>query len=538
MTNWRNNTKDKEYAFIICMVVEAMLFVFALFVTWQQSSKATIISPPIGFWQSRFALFSDETWSGNQDNMPEECDFIYGPFVYAEKGTYSVSVDYLCDVDQSMDVYSYQRGECIKQFEKEVLPADETSATYHFVVTDDVEDLEVRIHYNGNGNIEVGNITVAQSSFFVKLLLIIMLFLFAVIDMIWILRVYQNSSANRENLNDGNIKFLPYRNVWMGIAILWVMIYHSDLVFADSVLDFIKRSGYGGVDIFFFASGIGCYFSYLKDHNAMTFIKRRFVKIMPTYYAFLIPWMTYKVLVDDMPYQSVIGNILCVEGFRDMTYSFNWYMTALWAFYLLIPFFATIVEKKINSGYSVVIMTILAVIASSFSWDYYEWVIIFTRIPVLMLGLYFAKQIKNKELKFDKFFTALLLILNFGGVVMLVFCNKYFPEKLWDKGLYWYPFILIVPGLCMIISYVFSKIETIKYLKPIVMVIEKLGSITFEVYLVHIVLFRLIHKWISEDKFQESNLLWIVAMGVSICGAVLLRYLVDFGKKIVRKVRE
>ena len=66
-----------------------------------------------------------------------------------------------------------------------------------------------------------------------------------------------------------------YRSIWMGFAILWVVFYHINIPINNTPIFFLKTFGYGGVDIFIFASGIGCYYSYLRDRSPLDFIKRR-----------------------------------------------------------------------------------------------------------------------------------------------------------------------------------------------------------------------------------------------------------------------
>ena len=71
---------------------------------------------------------------------------------------------------------------------------------------------------------------------------------------------------------------IKYRKIWMGFAILWIVFFHFGYKLPDP-FSVIQSSGYSGVDIFFFASGIGCYLSYSRDKNAAAFLKRRFIKI-------------------------------------------------------------------------------------------------------------------------------------------------------------------------------------------------------------------------------------------------------------------
>lgn len=83
------------------------------------------------------------------------------------------------------------------------------------------------------------------------------------------------------------VSILQYRNVWMGLAILWIVFFHSGLEIL--VLHFVKMSGYGGVDIFVFSSGIGCFYSLDKDQDAERFMIRRIKKSFQliTFFVFL-----------------------------------------------------------------------------------------------------------------------------------------------------------------------------------------------------------------------------------------------------------
>ena len=83
-------------------------------------------------------------------------------------------------------------------------------------------------------------------------------------------------------LNETKLEYLfQYRNVWMGLAILLVLFYHTGL--GDNfIMNCIRSLAVIAVDIFIFSSGIGCYYSLSKNSNIVEFIKRRFIKLMPS----------------------------------------------------------------------------------------------------------------------------------------------------------------------------------------------------------------------------------------------------------------
>ena len=101
----------------------------------------------------------------------------------------------------------------------------------------------------------------------------------------------------------------------MAAGILMIVFYHSQVAGGYFILRALKGSGYGGVDIFIFASGIGCYASYTKDRDMGRFLKKRAFRILPTYWMILIVWMLVKTLLcgEKLYVSQIVGNIFCVQ---------------------------------------------------------------------------------------------------------------------------------------------------------------------------------------------------------------------------------
>ena len=75
----------------------------------------------------------------------------------------------------------------------------------------------------------------------------------------------------------------------------------------------LKSCGTGGVDIFVFASGLGCYHSLKKSPDTLIFIKKRLIKIVPAYYLCVTPWVIYDGLRLGTTVQGVVATYLGVD---------------------------------------------------------------------------------------------------------------------------------------------------------------------------------------------------------------------------------
>lgn len=74
-----------------------------------------------------------------------------------------------------------------------------------------------------------------------------------------------------------------HRNSIMGIAILWIMMYHMPYLnsIAGSLIGSAILIGFCGVDIFFFLSSFGIYYSFQKQQTLKSFYKKRILRILP-----------------------------------------------------------------------------------------------------------------------------------------------------------------------------------------------------------------------------------------------------------------
>ena len=326
---------------------------------------------------------------------------------------------------------------------------------------------------------------------------------------------------------------IKYRKIWMGFAILWVIFFHFGYKPPDP-LAALQSSGYSGVDIFFFASGIGCYLSYSRDKNAAAFIKRRFIRIMPTYFVFIVIWCTYKVITDGMDFTTVLGNIFCVQDLTGKDGSFNWYFGAMWIFYLLTPYFVAVADK-IKKSAGCVLFCLLLVLFSFPFWNVKALIIIVTRLPVYFLGMYLAKRSQVSDDKISLKFMLIATVLSIISMAAFIVCYFKLHDELWNYGLWWYPFIITAPTICLYLSFISKQLEKKSVGQKILKAFSFIGSYTFELFLVHVFVFKEVSSMIMERQPNHVIAIWFAALIPVAIGAAILYQLTKGVKKLIKK---
>ena len=329
-------------------------------------------------------------------------------------------------------------------------------------------------------------------------------------------------------------KTFQYRNAWLGLAMLLIILYHSDFKVDFYLLRVLKAIGYFGVDICVFSSGIGCYYSLEKDPDSLRFLKRRVKRLYPTYLCFIIPWMIWRKMNGGLLFQAVIGNLLGIQSYISWGYHFNWYISALVLFYLLAPLLKKIADRTGTIWLDLLVAVFLVI--SSIPFWYNSMLIAITRLPVLYLGLVYAKYAKRGyvlNIK-DLVFHAVLLT---AGLVLVKFSMRYDGSIRWDYGLYWYPFVVLVPSLCILFSYAISLVKNIKVFDWMYRFLCLIGIYSFETYLVHLFLYEGLMPGIVEQyKHINDQILWWGTIPVVIIGTFLLNRIAGLLSKGLSKI--
>ena len=320
------------------------------------------------------------------------------------------------------------------------------------------------------------------------------------------------------------------RGVLMGIATLIVAFFHcysyhfENIIsnnFIANVLNFLRKMGNIGVDIFLFLSALGLYFSFTKDSNIKNFYKKRIVRIIPS----IIIVASIYYLIRGVDVVSFIKGITLTSFYLDGVRDF-WYFALIVVLYLLYPLLYKIIDKKdlkgllllllISIGSTVLMMYLLP--------GYYSKVeIALTRVPIFLIGMYIGKKVMLK--KEIPEFTLVFFLIAFITCNIILFSCKISPY-IYVRYIY----CILGISIIFLISYIHSKIKSVKIDKFLVY----MGTYSMEVYLIFEKLCLEVKK-IKGIQIHNNFIFYTIMFVITMILSYLLKKLCDFITKSHKK---
>lgn len=246
-----------------------------------------------------------------------------------------------------------------------------------------------------------------------------------------------------------------------------ILIYHLWINITDLRIEiYLRQICVIGVDIFFFLSA---YSIGKSNMGYKDFIKNRFKKIYLEFLLFCIiaaiyfKWNLKKFLT------TIFGLDLIKSGEG----SFLWFIPGIMIIYLLLPLIKKLDTRfpKIIPCILLIIYIVTVVLLSVFS-NYDALFILINRIPVILLGYYFARyDIFEKLNKNRIIYWAFAIIGTIVGIVISYAIFKSHLKVTWFKEVFYVLYIPLILGVILIIEKI-GKIGLIEFV----------GSITLELY--------------------------------------------------------
>ncbi|MGM7268130.1 acyltransferase family protein [Erysipelothrix rhusiopathiae] len=280
-----------------------------------------------------------------------------------------------------------------------------------------------------------------------------------------------------------------YRSQLYGFTIIWIVLFHIWETFSKQInynwvlVNMIKR-GNMGVDLFLILSGVSLYFSMKNKpgQSLQDFYKRRFSRLIKIYLFVCIPFFLMMLVTGNYSLDLFLRQTF----FLNENVSSFWFLLIIAICYLIYPVVYRIIEaNKKNLIYLIILIYTLGLMGFLYinrdAYNYYE--ILLSRIPIFLFGATLGDLVyKNKKIPSWVLVVSLLILVSLGPINLTISKITYF--RVFSKILTRY--MLGVQAFAVIVFFVLI----IQYLTDtrIFKNLGKLGSITLEIYVVHIIL--------------------------------------------------
>ena len=151
--------------------------------------------------------------------------------------------------------------------------------------------------------------------------------------------------------------------------------------------------------------------------------------------------------------------------------------------------------------------------------------IVFSRIPIYLIGIFVSSSLKNVPIK--RYQWGVILLSFLAGVFVLFFFYKYLSDYLWPYGLLWYPFIIVAPTLSLLVSKTFDVLH--KVIHPILYLLSILGKSSLEILLVSDYLFANFSKLGITVISEIITSVFVVLISIII--GVIYHFCIDYTRK-------
>ena len=191
-----------------------------------------------------------------------------------------------------------------------------------------------------------------------------------------------------------------FRGELMGAAMLFIILFHVALPREDAFFG-LRRMGNVGVDMFLFLSGIGLWFSWMKNSSAKHFFIRRYLRIYPT-------WLIIACLFYIPTFQGgstwnwiyLFGEITINWGFWLHDELNFWYIPATMMLYLFAPAYMELLRRHPIYRWLPVVMIMWCILVQYVT-PIHQAVghleIFWSRVPIFFIGINMGEMVRQKQ---------------------------------------------------------------------------------------------------------------------------------------------
>ena len=191
-----------------------------------------------------------------------------------------------------------------------------------------------------------------------------------------------------------------FRGEQMGMAMLFIILFHVSLPQSDLFFG-LRRMGNVGVDMFLFLSGIGLWFSWMKNPDWRRFFKRRYLRIYPAWFiiacAFYIPRFHGGGVEQ---WGNLIGEITVNWKFWLEDELHFWYIPATMMLYCFAPAYMELIKQHPIYRWLPVVMIMWCILVQYVTpihalVGHLE--IFWSRVPIFFIGINMGEMVRQKK---------------------------------------------------------------------------------------------------------------------------------------------
>lgn len=321
-----------------------------------------------------------------------------------------------------------------------------------------------------------------------------------------------------------------YRTELMGAAMLWVMLFHAqDLVLGVPLLDWVRATGFGGVDIFILLSSMGLVYSLSRREQPYgEFMARRASRVMPAYLVMIIPYTLWKVLLGEAQPSALFWNATLSYYWTRPKGAFNWYVSALMIFYALTPaVFRFLKERRRKALWTAAGIVLSVLFGQLLMWEgWWQYMDFFYRVPIFFLGLLMGFYALEDRALGGK------SILFWSGCFALGMVYLYFSLRSAGGPPYLslcYLFLFATVPMCLALGFLFEKLS-LGWLRKFLRLI---GENSLEIYLLNASIYtekERLHRLVSFGG-PSNRLFYLIMFSTNILLGILFRRVMEAARK-------
>ncbi|MET3738783.1 acyltransferase family protein [Faecalicatena orotica] len=320
-----------------------------------------------------------------------------------------------------------------------------------------------------------------------------------------------------------------YRSQIMGIAIIWIMLFHWPELFRSvPLVSFVTKRGMTGVEMFLLVSGIGLFYSMTKNENVKEFYIKRALRVLIPYLVISLPYWIWQ----DLWVKKDIGKFFLdysllafwKSGDREV-----WYIALILGLYAVYPLIfkcflkgGAVYKKAVLMALSLILPLIIYAVNPSY---FAVTEIAFWRISSFVLGSLLAVWVMEGH-KFSRMQFLGIAAAAIGTVAIVIVINHMVSVAGIFRVVY-----LPIGFICCFLSAVILWLLDCSWLNRL---LSKFGACSLELYLIHIFLRSLYEYYVLGDGSDNSLMNTIVIPCITIALSIVLSMLAH---KLIDKIK-